>query len=87
MDDLHGVAVGQGVSHLLDVFAGSRLVKSLSLTFLETFVHLSSGSILEDQVDFGVVVKVSEETQNMRMSEQRAIGYFYLSYPLFQGIT
>ena len=74
MDDLHGVTVGQGVSHLLDVFAGSRLIKFLSLTFLETFVHFSSGSVLEDQVDFGVVVEVPEETQNVRMSKERAIG-------------
>ena len=85
MYDLHGVAVGQGFCHLLDVLAGSWLVKFLSLGLLETFVHFPTGSILKDKVDFCLVMKVSKETQNMWMSvegKQKIKGYNYLS----QGI-
>ena len=60
----------------------------IQFSFLETFVHLSSGSILEDQVDFGVVVKVSEETQNMRVSEQRRgqLDIFTYRIPCFKAL-
>ena len=69
VDDLHGVTVGQRLGHLFDVLASSWLVKFLSLRLLKTFVHLPTGSILKDQVDFCLVVKVSKETQNVRMSQ------------------
>ena len=44
--DLHGVAVGQGLGHLLDVFTGPRLVKLPALAVLETSGDIpSKGSL------------------------------------------
>ena len=74
------MTVGQCLRHLLDVLAGSWLVKFLSLAFLQTFVHFPAGSILKNQVDFSLVVKISKKTQNMWMSEKRIIECSHVAY-------
>ena len=55
------------LSHLPYELAGQGLVELPSWTFLEEFVHLAPGGKLQDQVDFGLIVKVAKKSQNVVM--------------------
>ena len=55
------------LSHLPYELARRGFVELSSRALLEEFVHLASRGKLQDHVDFGLIVKVSEESQYVDM--------------------
>ena len=68
VDDVLRVTIRQSLGHLPYELARHGFVELSTRSLLEEFVHLASGGKLQDEVDFGLIVEVAEEPQNVDMS-------------------
>ena len=59
VDDISGVAVDESICQLSHILGRANLIEAALGHLLEEFVHLTSGRVLQDEVDSGLVPEVS----------------------------
>ena len=73
---LLAVAVGEGVSHLVDVPRRQLLVESSFRLLLQTLVEFSLGSKLEDEINTTLVIEISKQSEDVWVSQMGLDLYF-----------
>ena len=70
------MAVRQGVCHLIDVLGRLPLVESAMGLLLQALVKLPLRSKLQNQVDSALVVKVTKQSEDVRVPQVGLDLYF-----------
>ena len=76
VDDLLGVAILEGLGHLVDVLGAAALVVAAAGHLLQLLVHLATRGVLQDEVDTRLVVEVAEHAQNVLVSKMIKLKVF-----------
>ena len=70
------MAVGESVSHLVDVPRRQLLVESSFGLLLQALVEFSLGSKLQYEINSTLVIEISKQSEDVRMSQMGLDLYF-----------